>query len=131
MQRAAVVSITENGIVTLGRDGGGSAEQKGRLIVRPGGMVCWEPLAPGQVSAELPPAAQGLAPGELPQQPPPAIGHALGVASESQSPPDSEAPSPPAAETKASQETDSDAGPPAPGVTAPGPDAQRAEEKVS
>lgn len=76
MQRAAIIGIQGDGVVLVGRDGGGSAPQKGRFVVRSGGQVVWEPLVPGQETAEVDRAVQGLAPGEAPQMPPPAPGHA-------------------------------------------------------
>lgn len=76
MQRAAIIEIRGDGVVQVGRDGGGSAPQKGRLVVRSGGQVVWEPLVPGQETAEVDQAVQGLAPGEAPRVPPPAPGHA-------------------------------------------------------
>ncbi len=123
MQRAAIVHISAEGIATLGRDGGGSAGQKGRLEVRPGGGVVWAPLIPGQETAQVPPAVQGLAPGEVPQAPPPAVGHALGVSSEPQAPPTMETKDAPGAEGEEDEEKEP-AGPPAPGATPPGPDPQ-------
>jgi hypothetical protein len=139
MQRAAIVKIREDGVATLGRDGGGSAGQEGRLEVRPGGGVVWCPLVPGQETAEVPAAVQGLAPGEVPQMPPPAAGHAAGVASEPQSPPvtatkdagtavpDGTISGGPPAQPIAPPVPPADpAGPAAPGVTPPGPDPQPA-----
>lgn len=123
-QRAAIVSITEDGVATLGRDGGGSAGQKGRLEVRPGGGVVWAPLIPGQETAEVPPAVQGLAPGEIAQQPPPAVGHAAGVASEPQSPPAGETKAPGEGDGGAPAAGEEPAGPAAPGAAPPGPDPQ-------
>lgn len=129
-QRAAIISITPDGVASVGRDGGGSAPQKGRLEVRAGGGVVWNPLVAGQETAEVPPAVQGLAPGEVPQQPPPAAGHAAGVASEPQSPPPTEGKAPDAGggtpATAETAETEEPTGPPAPGATQPGPDPQPA-----
>jgi hypothetical protein len=76
VQRAAVINIQGDGVVLVGRDGGGSAPQKGRFVVRSGGQVVWEPLVPGQETAEVDQPVQGLAPGEAPRTPPPAAGHA-------------------------------------------------------
>lgn len=94
-QRAPITSISENGVVTLGRDGGGSYGQRGRLIVRSGGQVVFEPISKDQSQALEEQIVQGLAPGEVPQVPPPAPGHAL---------------SPPEGETKEAPEEPS--GPP-------------------